>query len=123
MKIHYLSFEVVLSQYPRLTAEGFVDTDSPKFNASRELLESEGDRVKRVRQWIDKNLNPLLSYSAKINNSRTSYRIKTYAEQELGHIYNGVFIASMLCEGFLIGKESQNVSFNVSNKALRDIEE
>ena len=114
----YRKFSIILREFPSLTSEGFLELEDPRFQDKRADLQNSEARVNEVRKWIDQNLNPFYS---RIKNPRpfpASRFMKEYAEKDVGYISDGVFIASMLCEGFDASSGSELPTFNVAKKAL-----
>ncbi len=88
-----------------------------KFRADREtLLNSTGAFVKTC-QWLEK-----IEKIKTINNKHSSYGLKHLAEEEIGYITNGVFIAAIHCGfEFKIHRNSPNVAFNMSEKSIKKV--
>jgi hypothetical protein len=69
-----------------------------------------------------------LSQFAKIralNRRGTSYGLKHWAEDDIGYVTNGVFIAAAIAEGFTVHCVefgSPNAWFNISTEAWRHVE-
>lgn len=86
------------------------DLNSPSPRSRQALLDSV-EEFAAAKLWCVANLRP----SKTLNRNHTSYGMKHIAEEEIGYITNGVFIAAMLAAGFRM--ESQpgyNVRFYVT---------
>lgn len=81
------------------------------------------DRIIATRKWIDQSLNPVYSRIEGTRSSPTFYKMKSYAEKQIGQLSNGVFIAAMICEGFKSKMDGQNAVFNLTKKALNALDQ
>jgi hypothetical protein len=85
----------------------------------RLILRSKLDDVKRTLKWLRLNLPPLKTARRPVS----SYFLKHVAEEDIGYITNGVFIAAGLIAGYphrFYGEP--NLYFGISIRALRAIE-
>lgn len=86
---------------------------------NRETLRSSVATVARTVTWLRENIER----TPTINKRHSSYGIKHMAEQDIGYITNGVFIAAGIIEGypykFVPG--SPNVPFGMSEKSLKEV--
>jgi hypothetical protein len=57
-----------------------------------------------------------------LNQRGSSYGLKHVAEDEIGYVTNGVFIAAAIAEGFRVRREGPNALFNISSTAWRGVE-
>ena len=91
-----------------------------KFKSEQERLIESTEEFERVCQWLYQ-----IDKIKTINNKRGSYGLKHIAEREVGYITNGVFIAAAIHSGFKykIYPGSPNVSFNMSEKSIKRIEQ
>jgi hypothetical protein len=118
----------VIVQIPQLTDFGVGIFRTPgmsrqeakvKFQREQEALLGQGDACAKICEWLaDK---PKIK---SINRHRSSYGLKHLAEEEIGYITNGQFIAAAIHSGFKFQLEPSggpNVSFNISEKALTSI--
>jgi hypothetical protein len=74
-------------------------------------------RLTTARGWL-RRFGKLKS----VNKSGTSYGLKHMAEDDIGYVTNGVFIAVAIAEGFTVRRadfDSANAWFNISTEAWR----
>jgi hypothetical protein len=57
-----------------------------------------------------------------LNRRGTSYGLKHCAEDDIGYVTNGVFIAAAITEGFNVRRVGPNAWFNISTEAWRYVE-
>jgi hypothetical protein len=104
-----------LSSYPGRTRE----------ERSERLRESRADRLsdryldefERSRRWLR-----LIPKRQTINRAGSSYGLKHQAEDYIGYVSNGMFIAAAIAEGFRVKRcdsGSPNAYFNISSLARR----
>lgn len=106
---------------------GLIDSDLAKprevragiLNAEREALRLSVERVGHVVDWLKEFVAPIEA----MNPRRTSYGIKHVAEQDIGYLTNGVFIAAGIIAGYPyeIQSNSPNVRFGMSERSLNRI--
>lgn len=115
-------FDSVLEQHPLLTDYGYGGRsrrgDNALYRANRQKLQESFDRFVVTYEWIEKNFRPIKS----INRARSSYALKHIVEKETGYITNGVFIAAMLAHGYQIDAWEPNPQFNVSERAVNEVQ-
>jgi hypothetical protein len=73
-----------------------------------------------ARGWLSK-----FSKIQALNKRGTSYGLKHGAEDDIGYVTNGVFIAAAIAEGFTVRRtesSSPNAWFNISTEAWRHVE-
>ena len=122
------SIKSLLDKYPLLNSSGWA---RPIFYAdrSRPLREVLADREKMPEQhaesfllacdWIRRNMSP----SSEVCNRMSSYGLKHIAEEEIGYVRNGTFIAAALHCGLDFVPENedpdpQNLCFKFSEESL-----
>jgi hypothetical protein len=116
----------VLTKVPELTDFGIglyergrgLSKEEYKLEFSRqqkELLDST-DAFERTCVWLSK-----IEKIKTINKRRSSYSLKHIAEEEIGYITNGVFIAAAIYSGFnyKIEYNYPNVYFGMSEKSIK----
>lgn len=115
-------FDSVLENHPLLTDYGYGGRERRKDKAlyaeDRRVLKESFDRFVTTYEWIGQNLHPIKS----INRARSSYGMKHIAEEEIGYITNGVFIAAMLAHGYEMDAWEPNPSFNVSERSVNVVQ-
>jgi hypothetical protein len=113
----------ILSQHLQLTDHGFGTFIYP---AAKEVLAA---NFKRDRETI-RDARSIAAFIATrywladfpkiktLNQKGTSYGLKHIAEEEIGYITNGVFIAAAIAEGFRVVRidDSPNALLNISSK-------
>ncbi|MBI3960482.1 MAG: hypothetical protein HY328_16855 [Chloroflexi bacterium] len=109
MPIHPLA--EILTRHPSLTALGFEDDPQPipeqaAARAKRlQELHSSADHWDAVCTWIRKHLPP----TPRSRGYFSSYALKGMAEEELGPLPHGLFIAAMLhCDHRFLRQERHN---------------
>jgi hypothetical protein len=114
--------DVVLGQQPALTGHGFEATKATNFKRNRDYLRENEALAAFIaaRHWLAA-FPKIKTFSQK----GTSYGLKHVAENEIGYLANGVFIAAAIAEGFRIARmgDSPNVLLNISSKAWRRADE
>lgn len=110
---------------PELTEFGFGVFDEGKYRKFPDLRQSVFDReradllspssiarfaasVKWLEQW---------SKTKKFSRRGTSYGLKHVAENDIGYVTNGVFIAAAVTAGFTTKREGPNAVLNISDRA------
>ena len=125
-----IDMERVLEREPQLGDFGFGVFDprrkTPEQRAAELLRDREDIRKPRslaqfmtARGWLRR-----FGQLKKINQRGTSYGLKHHAEDEIGYVTNGVFIAAAVAEGFVVRRagaygDSPNAWFNISTEAWR----
>ncbi len=90
------------------------------FRKHRGTLRESSAMVDRTFTWLLKNVAPIKT----INRSRTSYGLKHIAENDIGYITNGVFIAAAIIAGYPYFMDNHpNVCFGMSKKSLSIIDQ
>ncbi len=86
---------------------------------NRETLRASATAVANTVSWLRERVTPTRA----ANERRTSYGIKHVAEQDLGYVTNGVFVAAAIIAGYRheLIPGSPNVRFGMSEKSLEDI--
>lgn len=95
------------------------DEQQAIYEKNRKVLRSAVEPVRRTVDWLRQNVEPVKT----INSKRSSYGLKHIAEQDVGYITNGVFIAAAIIAGYgyKIDPGSPNVPFAMSEKSLKQI--
>jgi hypothetical protein len=125
-----IDMDLVLEREPLLSDNGFKQLRGHQSLAEHEakfLKWREDMREPRslaqfmaARGWL-RRFGKLKS----VNKSGTSYGLKHMAEDDIGYVTNGVFIAAAIAEGFTIRRadfDSPNAWFNISTEAWRHVE-
>ena len=123
------NIRAVVSQLPQLTdfgvgifqnGRGLSEVErNKKIKEEQEALIQSVEAFNKTCSWlsqIDKLKN--------INYKHSSYGLKHIAENDIGYITNGVFIAAAIHCGFEFKTEfgSPNVCFNMSEKSIKNAE-
>ena len=116
----------ILDQHPQLTDHGFGTYNDTFPGAPRETRDAE---FKRDRETIQDDRSIAAFIATKhwladfpkiktLNQKGTSYGLKHIAEEEIGYVTNGVFIAAAIAEGFRVVciDGGPNALLNISNK-------
>ncbi len=87
-----------------------------EFSRQQEKLLDSTDAFERTCVWLSK-----IEKIKTINKRRASYSLKHIAEEEIGYITNGVFIAAAIYSGFnyKIEYNYPNVYFGMSEKSIK----
>ncbi len=97
----------------KLSKEGFIK----KFDDEQKALLNDTESFQKICVWL-KKVNKIKT----INRKHSSYYLKHVAEQEIGYITNGVFIAAAIDCGFNFeSDDSPNVFFNMSEKSIKQL--
>ena len=125
-----IDMDRVLEREPQLSDNGFkqFERSRPRAEHDAEFLQwREGMRAPRslaqfmaARGWLRQ-----FSKIKALNRRGTSYGLKHCAEDDIGYVTNGVFIAAAIAEGFTvrcIEFGSPNAWFNISTEAWRHTE-
>ncbi len=89
-----------------------------EFKIERERLLNSEERFNKICNWLSQ-----IQKIKSINNNHSSYGLKHYAEEDIGYITNGVFIAAAIHCGFKFKcvRDSPNVYFNMSEKSIKAV--
>jgi len=92
-------------------------TSSEHKELQQQLLDST-EEFEKACLWLEK-INKIKT----INKQHSSYGLKHLAEDEIGYISNGTFIAAAINCGFnyKASETSPNVSFNMSEKDIKSL--
>jgi len=84
----------------------------------RHLRESVAD-IEATVEWLRENVEPAKA----VNKRHTSYGLKHVAEQDIGYVTNGAFIAAAIIADYPYEIEpgSPNVPFGMTEKSLREV--
>ena len=112
----------VMAKIPGLTALGnFPYEGGPKqtdaeLSQDRERLLSSEESCSAACQWLATKAK-----TKTVNRKRSSYGLKHLAEDEIGYVTNGAFIAAAVHSGFPyeILVDSPNVLIGISEKSLK----
>jgi hypothetical protein len=125
-----IDMDLVLEREPLLSDNGF-----KQLRGRRPLAEHEAQFLKwredmrepkslaqfmAARGWLRQ-----FSKIKALNRRGTSYGLKHCAEDNIGYVTNGVFIAAAIAEGFTVRRAefgSPNAWFNISTEAWRHVE-
>ena len=107
----------VLTLMPRLTEDGNGICDRPRgtdlgkaFLESQNCLLNSSDECRRVSAWLFNKPRQI-----NINWRQSAYGLKHIAEDEIGYVTNGAFIAAAIHAGlkFKVCEDGLNVCFNL----------
>ena len=125
-----IDMDLVLEREPQLGDNGFKQWDAPSTRAERaaEFLRWREDmrepkslaQFMAARGWL-KQFRKIKA----LNRGGTSYGLKHCAEDDIGYVTNGVFIAAAIAEGFTVRRaehDSPNAWLNISTEAWRHVE-
>ena len=125
-----IDMDRVLEREPQLSDNGFKQFERHQSQAERdaEFLKWREDlreprslaRFMAARGWL-KQFRKIKA----LNRGGTSYGLKHCAEDDIGYVTNGVFIAAAIAEGFTVRRVefgSPNAWFNISTEAWRHVE-
>jgi hypothetical protein len=126
-----IDMDLVLEREPRLGDFGFGVCDprskTPEERAADLLRNRDLIREPRslaqfmaARGWLRR-----FGKIRALNRRGTSYGLKHCAEDDIGYVTNGVFIAAAIAEGFTVRRAesgSPNAWFNISTEAWRHVE-
>lgn len=125
-----IDMDRVLEREPQLSDNGFkqLDRARPRAEQDAEFLKwRESIREPRslaqfmaARDWLSQ-----FRKTKALNRRGSSYGLKHWAEDDIGYITNGVFIAAAIAEGFTVRRTdpgSPNAWFNISTEAWRHVE-
>jgi tetrahydromethanopterin S-methyltransferase subunit B len=114
-----VTFNQVLKEVPELTDFGIGlyrnERNPEKFAKERQDLIDNIDRVMETRNWLIRNIQPIKTPTL------NSYSGKHIAEQHIGYITNGVFIAAAMMAEFPYKMGTPNVTFGMSRKSLKEV--
>jgi hypothetical protein len=114
---------ILMDREPTLNMFGFGLGDFAKTREEREknMIEwrSElraGGRVEQLRTWIVDNIDSRKT----INQWAGSYGLKHLAEEEIGYVANGEFIAAAILEGYPYRRDGYgpNATFGMSERSI-----
>lgn len=114
--------DMILARFPDLSDYG-IGIDWPvtraNFDQHREDLLESLDDCNRVCKWLK-----CIDETPHFNHTISSYGLKHVAENEIGYVTNGAFIAAAIFCGFRprFRRDSVNVWFNMSHKSIRAAE-
>ncbi|WP_434317521.1 hypothetical protein [Leifsonia sp. P73] len=117
---------VLMDREPSLNMFGFGPGDFARTREERmkNMVEwrrelRAGGRVQEIRTWIVDNLDSRKT----INQWAGSYGLKHLAEQDLGYVANGEFIAAAILEGYPYRRDSSgpNATFGMSERSISAI--
>ena len=125
-----IDMDRVLEREPQLSDNGF-----KRFDRHRARVEQDADFLKwredlreprslarfmAARGWLRR-----FGKIRALNRRGTSYGLKHCAEDDIGYVTNGVFIAAAIAEGFTVRRAesgSPNAWLNISTEAWRHVE-
>ena len=108
----------VLKKEPRLTSNGLEFKNKDLLRKSRKELLSPIDveRFYKCCEWLSQ-----ISMTKRLNRQHSSYYLKHVAENDIGYIGNGTFIASAIHCGFKYSSDDLSPYFNMSYKSIEDL--
>lgn len=122
---------ITMRRHPELTDHGIGIYRENQNKSAAELAAIYADNRRDLRAsapavatavaWLRENVTPTRT----MNQHRTSYGIKHEAEDDIGYVTNGVFIAAGMIAGYpyKIEPGSPNVLFGMSEKSFKEIAE
>jgi hypothetical protein len=123
-----IDIDRALELEPQLCDLGLGVPDSPLLTPAERIdwFRHERERIREpqslaqsmaARSWLRR-----FSKTKALNRRGTSCGLKHYAEDDIGYVTNGVFIAAAIAEGFTARRTGPNAWFNISTEAWRSVE-
>jgi len=123
-----LQLAAVMHRLPSLCSNGIATSDhwrlppeeaNHRLEADRTELRRSIEDIRKTREWLRKNVVKIKTITTDV----TSYGLKHLAEEDIGYITNGVFIAAAIIEGYgyRMLRDSLNVEFAMSKRSIRAI--
>lgn len=117
----------VMDQHPRLTNHGFgiyrdpkdsAEDRSRKLEEGRRALAGDAERVGKIVDWLNQNVKTIKS----INTRQSSYGLKHLAEDDIGYVTNGAFIAACLILNVPTRPAPPNAYFGISERSIKALD-
>ncbi len=107
--------EKAISKLPNLANFGVGNSKKDGFKCEQELLLRSEMMFRNACKWLTQ-----VKKIKSINYKHSSYGLKHIAEEEIGYVSNGAFIAAAIHCGFDVKEycDWPNVHFNMSNKSI-----